>query len=253
MRSLLVALAVSLVAGRAAANEGPQVGIQAGYGFWNLAPLRDKLAGPGGVGPTFANQLVDPRNVSDGGVYVIQIGYNILGHVAAEAQLTIHPWSVFDSYTCPASPDCTAAQKDEGNQKDHPRRGGFGVASGIVTYYPLQSLIRPDRTFDVSLYAGIGYGIFGGGKPIELGMDGVVTELGGTLEVYPAPWISLGVTPRFYLLDMHRFIVNYNERDHGGAMNTPDAHGGNFIAITGSIVLHFQPVQQTYRPNEPLR
>ena len=244
MRRLFALAVVALLAAPASANEGPQVGIQLGYGWWNLGKLESRLAQGDGVGPQFAKQLTDPRNVADGGTYVINIGYNILGHVALEGQLTAHPWMLFDTYDCPGNPDCAPSEQTGTTTHTHARRGGFGVASGIVTWYPLESLVRPDRTFDLSLYGGLGYGIFGGGKPFQLGMDGMVTEVGGTLEVYPAPWISLGVTPRLYMLDMQRFLTSYDNRDSGGGINVPGAAGlGSFFAITGSIVLHFQPVR----------
>ncbi len=226
----LPGLVALLVAAPAFAGEGPQIGLQVGYGFWNTRALHDKLQGTDAVGKQLADQLTDPLNMGDGGTYILQLGYNIMGHVAVEAQVTVHPWYLLDTFT-----DSTGS---------HAKRGLFGVGSGIVTWYPLQSLMRPDRTYDFSLYGGIGYGLFGGGKPFELGMDGMVSEFGGTAEIYVRPWLSIGITPRLYLLQMQRFIVNFNTRDSGGAIYVPNASGGWFFATTASFILHLSPVQQ---------
>src|SRR5207248_10857865 len=106
-------------------------------------------------------------------------------------------------------------------------RGGAGIVGAAVRWYPLQGLLRPNRQFDLSLIAGMGYalssanGIHGPTTANPLtgklentgrGFDGASIELGVTGEFYPVKSVSFGITPRMYVIDPLRYFVSFDNR-----------------------------------------
>ena len=74
------------------------------------------------------------------------------------------------------------------------------------------------------------------------GFDGTAVELGFTAELYPAKWISFGITPRMYVMDPIRYFVSFDHRDEGGAIPLTGSGGLKFYAITLSMSFHFEPL-----------
>src|SRR5438105_5353475 len=184
-RSVCAALFILSLSAAARAGEGVYITIDAGYGLWNKddfgARLNKQNMGTDantGIGNT--SLLVD-KQMPDGGIFGLHLGYNIGGHVAFEGSLTIRPYDLLED-----------------------TRGGAGIAGLAVRWYPLQGLIRPNRQFDVSFIGGMDYVLSGGNgihdannKKIEnsgRGFDGTAVELGFNAELYPAKWVSIGIT-----------------------------------------------------------
>ena len=234
MRQLAAALFILCASAAARAGEGVYITIDGGYGIWAKDDFRTRLDKQGmGKDPVsgLANTalLVD-RQMPDGGIFGLHLGYNIGGHVAFEGGLTLRPYDLLSD-----------------------TRGGAGIAGIAARWYPLQGLLRPNRQFDISLLAGMNY-VLSGGNGIHdpstnqkldntgRGFDGTAVELGFTAELYPAKWVSFGVTPRVYIMDPIRYFVSFDHRDEGGAIPLNGSGGLKFYSITLSVSFHFEPL-----------
>src|SRR5204863_538967 len=125
--------------------------------------------------------LID-HQMPDGGMFGMHLGYNIAGHIAFEGSFTVRPYDVLQD-----------------------TRGGAGIVGLAARWYPLQGLLRPNRQFDISLVTGVHY-VLSGGNGIKdpagssklentgRGFDGPAAEFGFTAELYPAKWVSFGIT-----------------------------------------------------------
>ena len=226
-RAALAALALAAAAPAYAGSEGVYLTLDGGYSLFNKDKLSSKLAKY--VSPSDVDLLVN-NQMPDGGFFALHLGYNIAGHVAIEGSFALHPWQPFDD-----------------------TRGGIGITGLAVRWFPLQGLIRPNRQFDFSLLAGINYMLMGGGglkdpgsgKQVAnsgRGFDGIAAEFGTTLELYPVKTISIGLTPRLYLLDPARYFTSFNDRDKGGSAALGGGNGGNMFSIALSVTFHFEPI-----------
>lgn len=237
MRIFAAAPAVLLAATAARAGEGVFFTIDAGYGTWAKDDFKQRISAQVGqcgspcatVPLSNADLLVD-RQIPDGGLLGLHLGYNIAGHVAFEGNLTVRPYDLL---------------KDT--------RGGAAITGLAVRWYPMQGLLKPQRQFDVSLLAGMDYVLSGGngihdpatGRKLDntgRGFDGTAVELGFTAELYPARWVSLGITPRLYVIDPLRYFVDFDHRDSGGAIPLSGSGGLRFYSISLSLSFHFEPL-----------
>jgi hypothetical protein len=226
MRRVALALLVLAAAAPAyAGSEGVYLTIDGGYSLWNKDQLSKKLATR--VSPGDVSLLVD-QQMPDGGFFGLHLGYNVAGHVAVEGSFAIHPWSPFDE-----------------------TRGAVGLMGLALRWFPLQGLLKPNRQFDISLIGGINYVLMGGGGITQggvavdnsaRGFDGIATEFGTTLELYPVKVVSLGITPRVYFLDPARYFTSFNKRDSGGSISLGGGGGGALWSIAFSVSFHFEPI-----------
>ena len=237
-RFVCAALFILSVSAAASAGEGVYITVEPGYGLWNKDDFKTRLNKQNfgtdantGIGNT---ELLTDRQMPDGGLFGLHLGYNISGHVAFEGSLTIRPYDLLED-----------------------TRGGAGIAGMAVRWYPLQGLVRPQRQFDISLIAGVHY-ILSGGNGIHgptpanpatgkiensgRGFDGMAAELGFTAELYPAKWVSFGITPRMYVIDPLRYFVSFDHRDEGGSIPIVGQGGLKFYTISLSISFHFEPL-----------
>ncbi len=237
MRRLALALFLLLpVAARA--SEGVYITLDGGYALWSRDDFRKRLQGQVGTDRGFSNvDLLVDRQLKDGPLFGLHLGYNLGGHVAFEAQAMISPYDVLAD-----------------------TRGSASVFGGAVRWFPLQGLLRPNRQFDLSFLGGMDYVLTGGNgihgdaskgqdPTVKLentarGFDGVAVEAGATLELYPAKWISLGLTPRAFFIDPMRYFVNFDKRDQGGAI--PIGGKGNLAlySISLAVSFHFEPLPE---------
>lgn len=231
----LAALALVLFAATAArAGEGVFITIDGGYGIWAKDDFVTRLSrqGLGNDSTTGISNvsLLTDRQMPDGGIFGLHLGYNIGGHVAFEGSLTLRPYDILQD-----------------------TRGGAGIAGLAVRWYPMQGLLRPQRQFDVSFLLGMDYVLSGGngihdattGAKIDntgRGFDGTAVEAGFTAELYPAKWVSFGITPRIYFMDPLRYFVSFDNRDKGGAIPLSGTGGLKFYSISLSISFHFEPL-----------
>jgi hypothetical protein len=235
MHRLAAAALVILAASAAHAGEGVFISIDVGYGLWSKEDFRARLQAQGlgndanGSGLTNTALLID-RQMPDGGIFGLHLGYNIGGHVAFEGSFTARPYDLLQD-----------------------TRGGAAIAGLAMRWYPMQGLLRPQRQFDVSFIMGMDY-VLSGGNGIHdpttdmklentgRGFDGTAVELGLTAELYPAKWVSIGVTPRMYVIDPLRYFVSYDGRDKGGAIPLSGSGGLKFYSVTLSLSFHFEPL-----------
>ena len=232
-----IALFVLCASAAAHAGEGVYITIDGGYGTWAKEDFRSRLNAQGmGKDPVsgLANtSLLVDRQMPDGGIFGLHLGYNIAGHVAFEGSFTVRPYDLFQD-----------------------TRGGAGIVGAAVRWYPLQGLVRSNRQFDISLIAGMGYALSGGNGihgPVPAnastakientgrGFDGTAVELGFNAELYPAKWVSIGITPRIYMMDPVRYFVSFDHRNEGGAIPLSGSGGLSFYSISLSIAFHFEP------------
>jgi hypothetical protein len=229
---LLFLLAAAAPAARA--GEGVYITLDGGYSVWNKDSFKTNLARQ--VGQANANLLVD-NQMPDGALFGLHLGYNVGGHFAFEGGIALHPWSPL------------------GND-----RGAIGALGIATRWFPLQGLVKPNRQVDFSLLAGANYFLHGGNGVFcnattcpgstnsndmqpntGRGFDGMAWEFGGTVEVYPAKWVSLGLTPRWYLLKPLRYFTDFNNRDTGGQIPIQGSIGGSLMSVTLSVTFHFEP------------
>jgi len=229
-----VALLVLCLSAAAQAGEGVYITLDFGYGTWAKDDFRNRLDAQGiGKDPAsgLANtSLLVDRQMPDGGTVGLHLGYNIAGHVAFEGSATVRPYDVLSD-----------------------TRGGAIITGLAARWYPLQGLVRPNRQFDVSFLTGFHYVLSGGNgihdpatnTKIEntgRGFDGTAVELGFTAELYPAKWVSFGITPRMYVMDPIRYFVSFDHRDEGGAIPLAGQGGLKFYSISLSMSFHFEPL-----------
>jgi hypothetical protein len=235
----LACLAMVLFAATAArAGEGVFITIDGGFGTWAKDDFTTRLNrqfGGAGLGTdpisglSNTSLLID-RQMPDGGIFGIHLGYNIAGHVAFEGSLTARPYDIWQD-----------------------TRGGAGIAGLAARWYPLQGLLRPQRQFDVSFILGMDYVLSGGngihdqstGRKLDntgRGFDGTAVEAGFTAELYPAKWVSFGITPRIYFMDPLRYFVSFDSRDKGGAIPLSGTGGLKFYSVSLSVSFHFEPL-----------
>ena len=238
MRRFAVVLLVACASAAANAGEGVYITIDGGYGTWAKDDFRSRLdrqnLGKDAVSGLLNSALLVDRQMPDGGIFGLHLGYNIGGHVAFEGSLTLRPYDLLGD-----------------------TRGGAGLAGLAVRWYPLQGLLRPNRQFDVSFVTGMHY-VLSGGNGIHgptpgdsttgklentgRGFDGAAVELGMTAELYPAKWISFGITPRMYLIDPVRYFVSFDHRDEGGAIPLFGSGTIKFYSVSLSMSFHFEPL-----------
>ena len=235
MQRLAALALVVLTASAARAGEGVFITIDGGYGIWDKDAFVSRLNNQGFGNPdccagTTNTALLTDRQMPDGGIFGLHLGYNIAGHVAFEGSITLRPYDVLQD-----------------------TRGGAGLVGLAARWYPLQGLLRPQRQFDVSFILGMDYVLSGGngihdattGTKIEnsgRGFDGTAVEAGFTAELYPAKWVSFGVTPRIYYMDPLRYFVSFDNRDKGGAIPISGSGGLKFYSVSLSVSFHFEPL-----------
>jgi hypothetical protein len=238
MRGIAAALFVLCISAAAHAGEGVYITLDFGYGMWSKDDFRARLdkqgIGKDAVSGLANTALLVDRQMPDGGIFGIHLGYNIGGHVAFEGSLTMRPYDILAD-----------------------TRGGAGIAGLAARWYPLQGLIRPKPQFDISFVTGMHY-VLSGGNGIHgptpndssttklentgRGFDGTAVELGFTAELYPAKWVSFGITPRMYVMDPIRYFVSFDHRDEGGAIPLAGSGGLKFLSISLSMSFHFEPL-----------
>jgi len=229
MRRAAVLLMLLAAASAARAGEGVYLTLDGGYALWNAKDtMRARLTTQ--VGADNASLLVD-HQLPNSGVFGLHLGYNIGGYVGIEGGVTVVPWSVLNN-----------------------DRGGIGFTGLAARWFPLQGLVKPNRMFDFSLFGGMDYFLMGANGVIPAGqtdpapntgrgLDGMAFEFGATVELYPARWISLGITPRYYALHALRYFTDYNNRDTGGQIGLDGNIGGGLMSLTLSVTFHFEPQQ----------
>ena len=216
------------------AGEGVYITLDGGYGTWAKDDFRARLdkqnVGKDPISGLANSALLVDRQMPDGGVFGLHLGYNISGHVAFEGSATLRPYDVLSD-----------------------TRGGAIITGLAARWYPLQGLIKPNRQFDVSLIAGMLYVLSGGngihdpttGNKLDStgrGFDGTALELGFTAELYPAKWVSFGITPRMYVMDPVRYFVSFDKRDDGGAIPLSGSGGLKLYSVSLSVSFHFEPL-----------
>jgi len=237
-RFAAAALVILGLSSAARAGEGVYLTIDGGYGTWAKDDFRNRLnkqnLGTDPVSGLRNTDLLVDRQMPDGAMLGLHLGYNISGHVAFEGSFTARPYDLTSD-----------------------TRGGAGIAGVAVRWYPLQGFLRPQRQFDFALIAGMHY-ILSGGNGIHgptaanaatgklentgRGFDGSAVELGFTGELYPARWVSFGITPRMYVIDPVRYFVSYDHRDEGGAIPLSGSGGIKLYSISLSVSFHFEPL-----------
>jgi len=158
--------------------------IQPGYAVWGLDLARiqrdTEVYDPGG-----ARVFVDQANQAIGTVSV-KLGYNILGHVTLDAELTGTGWNVFRS-----------------------DRGGAGFLVGALHWHPLELVWRKEVRpvpFDASVFFGYGYGICGSTR----GMDGNLWEVGVDASYFVSKSVGFGIFARGIYLNWDKFYQNFD-------------------------------------------
>ena len=238
MRRSAVAFLILCASAAAHAGEGVYITLDAGYGTWAKDAFRTRLDRQGmGTDPISGipnTALLVDRQMPDGGIFGLHLGYNIAGHVAFEGSFTARPYDLLGD-----------------------TRGGAAIAGVGVRWYPLQGLLRSSRQFDVSILTGFHY-VLSGGNGIHgptaadpstgklentgRGFDGSAVELGFTAELYPAKWISFGITPRMYVIDPVRYFVSFDHRDEGGSIPLYGSGNLKFYSVSLSVSFHFEPL-----------
>ena len=238
MRTLALALLLVLAPAAARAGEGVFITLDGGYALWSKNDFRKRLQTQVGRDPITLlpnADLLTERQLPDGGLFGLHLGYNIGGHVAFEGNFMLRPYDILAD-----------------------TRGSAGLVGMAMRWFPLQGLIRPNRQFDVSLIAGMDYVLTGGNgvkgdaargqdpnaklENTGRGFDGMAVEIGTTLELYPAKWVSLGITPRVYVMDPMRYFVSFDKRDQGGSIPLQGKGGLSLYSIAASVSFHFEPL-----------
>lgn len=168
--------------------------IQGGYAVWglNLAAIQADTESfdPGGA-QDFVNQTA--QGVGAGS---IKLGYNILGHVTIDAELTGTGWRIFDA-----------------------SRGGAGFLVGALHWHPLEIARRNQAhplPFDASLFFGYGYGIGGSSTTNPLragtsnGMDGRLMEFGVDATYFVSKSVGFGLYGRGIFLSWNKYYIDFD-------------------------------------------
>ncbi len=161
----------------------------------------------------------------------MHLGYNIGGHIGIEGSFAIRGWNVLSedsaaawawSVSPPAGSRCRAWSSRAASSTSR--------SSGGIDYFLMGSNgVIPAGQTDPTPNTG-------------RGLDGMAFEFGATFELYPARWVSLGITPRLYELQPQRYFTDYNHRDTGGQTALDGNIGGSILSITLSVTFHFEPL-----------
>lgn len=206
-------------ASAAHAGEGMYFSLDGGYALFTQKSMMKQRLTPQ-VGAANASLLTDSQ-MPDGPIAGMHLGYNVAGHFGIEGNLAVRAWSPLND-----------------------NRGLIGLGGVGVRWFPLQGFLRPSRAVDISFLTGVDYVLMGGGGIVSLtnsarGFDGMAFEFGGTLEVYPAGWVSLGITPRVYRFHPLRYFTDYLNRDSGGQVPLTGNVGGGLFSIAATLTFHF--------------
>ncbi|MHB8877211.1 MAG: hypothetical protein ACYC8T_26230 [Myxococcaceae bacterium] len=182
--------------------------IQGGTGLWGIdrAHLSSQVTPPEDV-DVFIGEAQNGPTVS------LKLGYNILGHVTLDAELTGTGWNVFDS-----------------------NRGGAGFLVGALHWHPLELVwLKKARPvpFDFSAFFGYGYGIAGSSR----GMDGNLMEFGVDADYYVAKAVGLGIFARGVFLNWDKYYYDYDGKVF---VNLPRGSGGSFWTFGLSLDFRFE-------------
>jgi hypothetical protein len=212
MRVLLLVLFASSVAWADAPDFHRNAfvfGLDYGYGIWQLD--QNKLASQ--VNPADAALFVgESQNTQTASV---RIGFDILGYVTVEGDLTGTGWNLGGS-----------------------NRGGAGFLPFIVSVHPLRFFVTDERHLDVTAFGGLGYGIMGQDR----GIDGLIWSLGLRVGYFFNAWFSVNVFSRWLFLDCSTFYLDYNDRSAPGASEPlPQQSGGDFWTMGAGIEMRFAP------------
>ena len=239
MRRGLLFLLVALCSVPAVASEGMYFSLEGGYAIWKKDDFRNRLQGQLGTDPASGidnTSLLVDRQLPDGGSFGMRLGYNIAGHLAFEASATLRPY-----------------------QPAEDTRGGAAIGGFTARWFPLHGLVRPSRRFDFSLNAGMDYvislanGIHGPAPAnpstgrIETtgrGFDGIAAEFGVTLEAYPSRGFSIGLTPRWYVIDPIRYFTSYDDRLTNGAQGISGKGALSLYSIALALTFHFSDLPE---------
>lgn len=188
--------------------------LQYGPGFWTMDAARvDALAGGGGLGARFVNQLAAGRMADPSHSVGISLAYNILGHASVGADFTATGWNVFDA-----------------------ARGGAGVLVGKVAWHPLELVFLKKEQrpipLDVATSFGLGYGIAGGGGSPSLGMDGLTFHWALEVKYFFARYFGLGFYAKGAFFDWRKLYVDYDNQQF---VTLTDGSGGSFWSIGFSL------------------
>lgn len=189
---------------------GAVIGLQYGYGIWNLD--RAKLAAQ--VGQSDADIVVnDTRN---GHSATLRLGYNILGHATVEALVTATGWNLTEA-----------------------DRGGGGFITGGAHWHPLELFLKgKPRFYDASVFLGLGHGLMGQNR----GMDGLVWQYGLGADFFFSRILALGVFFRSTQLNFNSFYLDYNNRAlEGATLALPQGSGGSFMQFGATLTLRVSP------------
>jgi hypothetical protein len=210
MRTVAVLLMLVAAAPAARAAEGAYLTVEGGYGMWNdTSSIQKNVGAQVGIGLDNARLLKD--QLSNGANFGLYLGYDIGGAVAVELGAGTLPYL----------------------------SGGSGVATmaGLAArWHPLTFFVPAVRAYDLSLLLGFDYQWMRMGGDTGRGLDGIAYQIGGTVELYPTKSISLGFTPRYYILRTIQFIG-----DSGNKLPLTGNVGGSFLSIALSITFHFAP------------
>lgn len=213
--SRLVALAIAVLPAVAGAY-GPQFSRGAFYLNFEYGPgafafSYDHLAPQ--VGPDNATWFVREAVQQWSHTASARFGFNFIGHVSVEAILTGAGWDLLSI-----------------------ERGGGGFLGGVVAWHPLQLFFYDDRQFDVSVFAGGGWGIVGEDR----GADGIFLTAGASVDYYFNPSVFLGLFYRYIKPEFDKFYVNYEQRAlEGNTILLPANTGGSFTAAGLTLGFHF--------------
>lgn len=184
------------------------IGLDYGYGIWQLDA--NKLASQTmGDSATFVNESQNTSTAS------FRLGFDILGYVTVEGDLTGTGWNLFSS-----------------------NRGGGGFLPFLVSVHPLRFFVSGERHLDATVFGGIGYGIMGQDR----GIDGLIWSAGLRLGYFFNSWFSANVFSRWIFLDCSTYYLDYNNRSAPGASEPlPQQSGGDFWTFGAGLELRFAP------------
>ncbi len=177
-------------------------GLQYGVGLWGLD--RNHLADQ--VGPAEADTYL--RDVQNSHTASLRLGYNILGHVTLEGDLTATGWSLGDV-----------------------NRGGAGFLAGVLHWHPMELIWRKQERplpIDASLFFGYGAGLGGQNR----GMGGPNTEFGVLADYFLGDSVALGLFARGIFLNWDTYYLNYDAKQ---SVPLPKGSGGAFWTVGLSL------------------
>lgn len=231
MRTLIWIACLSIassVCSVARAYEGFALSLELGGCFWNLDQ--------GSLDASVAElRLSDGQllteTLSSGFATRLSLSYTILGYSTVELGMTLHGWNLGGEDV-----------------------GGSGHGSLVAHIHPLQFFL-PERRYDVSAYLGGGYGILGGGQPIEnnnRGLIGPTLEWGFTARYFLTPWFSAGTDLRFLVPFYKTWYVNWDNGEKYTLETSPDGYAFNLL-FTATFHFLSKSSERTEPQDEPRR